>query len=362
MRVALEITLSEEEKQELEKNIRSRSVSIRLSERSEIILLAAAGMKNKAIAQKLGIPPNKVGLWRNRFSDGGIQALSKDMPRGSNHGGKSSLQQARIRNKIIKKATQEKPINATHCSTRTLAEELNTTHSFVNRVLNSVGLKPHLEKTFKVSNAPHFEEKFCDVVGLYMNPPEHAIVFCVDEKTSIQALDRTQPGLPLKKGRCNTMTHDYKRNGTTTLFAALDVATGEVKGECHQKHTHKEFLSFLKKIEKDTEKNKELQIIVDNYAPHKHEKVRNWLKRNKRVFLHIIPTSSSWLNLVERFFGVLTQKQLKRGVFTSVEELEKKIHEYISVNNRQPKPFVWTKSVEVIMEKVNRARSVLHNI
>jgi transposase len=222
MRVAVDITLSEERKQKLEKSIRSRSVSIRLSERSKIILLAAAGMKNKAIAQKLGIPSNKVGLWRNRFSDGGIQALSKDIPRGSNHGGNSSLQQARLRNKIIKKATQETPINATHWSTRTLAEELNSTRSFVNRVLNSVGL----------------------------NPPEHAIVFCVDEKTSIQALDRTQPGLPLKKGRCNTMTHDYKRNGTTTPFAALDVATGEIKGECHQKHTHKEFLSFLKKWKK----------------------------------------------------------------------------------------------------------------
>jgi transposase len=177
MRAAVEITLSEEEKQELEKNIRSRSVSIRLSERSKIILLAAAGMKNKAIAQKLGIPLNKAGLWRNRFSGGGIQALRKDMPRGSNHGGKSSQQQARLRNKIITTATQEKPINATHWSTMTLAEELNTTHSFVNRVLNSVGLKPHLERTFKVSNVTHFEEKLCDVVGLYMNPPEHVIVF-----------------------------------------------------------------------------------------------------------------------------------------------------------------------------------------
>jgi len=362
MRVAVEIKLTEAEKQELEKNARSRSVSIRLSERSKIILFAANGMKNKDIAQKLGIPPNKVGLWRNRFSDDGIKALSKDKPRGGNHGGKSSLQQSRLRNKIIRKTTQEKPINATHWSTRSLAEELNTTHSFVNRVLNSVGLKPHLEKTFKVSNDPHFEEKLCDVVGLYLNPPEHAIVFCVDEKTSIQALDRTQPGLPLKKGRCNTLTHDYKRNGTTTLFAALDVATGSVTGECYQKHTHKEFLNFLKKVENETERDKELHIIVDNYATHKHVKVNNWLKRNKRVFLHFIPTSSSWLNLVERFFGVLTQRQLKRGVFTSVEELEKKIHEYITMSNKNPKPFVWTKSVEVILEKVSRARSTLDNI
>ncbi|MCU7937430.1 MAG: IS630 family transposase [Candidatus Thiodiazotropha sp. (ex Dulcina madagascariensis)] len=362
MRVAIKISLSKIEKQELEKNTRSRSVSIRLSERSKIILLAAEGMENKAIAQKLGIPPNRVGLWRNRFADGGIKALSKDKPRGANHGGKSSRQQARLRNKIIKKTTQEKPANATHWSTRTLAEELNTTHSFVNRVWNSVGLKPHLEKTFKVSNDPHFEEKLCDVVGLYLNPPEHAIVFCVDEKTSIQALDRTQPGLPLKKGRCGTLTHDYKRNGISTLFAALDVATGAVTGECYQKHTHKEFLTFLKKVEKQTEKDKDLHIIVDNYATHKHEKVKKWLKRNKRVFLHFIPTSSSWLNLVERFFGVLTQKQLKRGVFTSVEELKQKIHEYIETNNKHPKPFVWTRSLEEILEKVNRARSTLDNI
>ncbi len=239
---------------------------------------------------------------------------------------------------------------------------MNTTHSFVHRVWQSVGLKPHLEKTFKVSNDPHFEDKLCDVVGLYLNPPENAVVFCIDEKTSIQALDRTQPGLPLKKGRCGTVTHDYKRNGTSTLFAALDVATGSVTGECYQNHTHKEFLKFLKKVDCQTDKTLDLHLIVDNYSTHKHEKVKNWLKRNKRVTLHFIPTSSSWLNLVERFFGVLTNKQLKRGVFTSVDELEQKITDYIDQNNKNPKPFVWTKSAEEILEKVNRARSTLDNI
>jgi len=362
MRVAKEITLSDSDKKVLEKNIKSRSVSIRLSERSKIVLLAAEGLKNNVIAQRLSIPPNKVGKWRNRFLEGGIQSISKDKPRGANHGGKDTLKQARMRRKVIEKTTQEKPDNATHWSTRTLAEELKTTHSFVHRVWQSVGLKPHLEKTFKVSNDPHFEEKLCDVVGLYLNPPENAIVFCIDEKTSIQALDRTQPGLPLKKGRCGTVTHDYKRNGTSTLFAALDVATGSVTGECYQKHTHKEFLRFLKKVEDQTDKGKDLHIIVDNYSTHKHEKVRNWLKRNKRVFLHFIPTSSSWLNLVERFFGVLTARQLKRGVFTSVDELERKISEYIENNNKNPKPFVWTKSAEEILEKVDRARSTLNNI
>ena len=361
MRVAVPITLSDADKKILERNTKSRAVSIRLSERSKVALLSAEGLENRAIAQRLAIPPNKVGRWRNRFAEGGIKAISKDKPRGANHGGKDTVKQARLRRKI-KKTTQEKPDNATHWSTRTMAQALNTTHSFVHRVWQSVGLKPHLEKTFKVSNDPHFEEKLCDVVGLYLNPPENAIVFCVDEKTSIQALDRTQPGLPLKKGRCGTVTHDYKRNGTSTLFAALDVATGCVTGACYQKHTHKEFLKFIKKVEGQTDKDKDLHLIVDNYSTHKHEKVRNWLNRNKRVSLHFIPTSSSWLNLVERFFGVLTEKQLRRGVFTSVDELEQKIIEYIDKNNKDPEPFVWTKSADEILDKVNRARSTLDNI
>lgn len=362
MRIATAIILTDADRQILQKNTRSRAVSIRLSERSKIVLLSAEGLDNKTIAQKLNILPNKVGKWRNRFVEGGLESISKDKPRGANHGGKNTLKQAKLRNRIIKKTTQEKPDNATHWSTRTLAKELNTTHSFVNRVWQSIGLKPHLEKTFKVSNDPHFEEKLCDVVGLYLDPPENAIVFCIDEKTSIQALDRTQPGLPLKKGRCGTITHDYKRNGTSTLFAALDVATGNVTGECYQKHTHKEFLKFLKKVEAQTDKSKDLHIIVDNYATHKHEKVRNWLKRNKRVFLHFTPTSSSWLNLVERFFGVLTEKQLKRGVFTSVYDLEQKIIEYIDYNNKDPKPFIWTRTAEEILNKVNRARATLYNM
>ncbi len=362
MRVAAKVTLTDSEKKILEKNVNSRAVSIRLCERSQIVLLAAEGMENKHIAQRLNIPPNKVGRWRNRFTEGGIKSISQDRPRGANHGGKDTLEQAKLRKKVIEKTTQEKPGNATHWSTRTLAEELNTTHSFVHRVWQSVGLKPHLEKTFKVSNDPHFEEKLCDVVGLYLNPPENAIVFCVDEKTSIQALDRTQPGLPIKKGRCGTMTHDYKRNGTSTLFAALEVATGSVTGKCYKKHTYKEFLSFLKQVNSQTDQNKDLHIIVDNYSTHKHEKIKNWLNRNKRVQLHFIPTSSSWLNLVERFFGVLTEKQLRRGIFTSVKELEQKIIEYIDKHNENPKPFVWTKSTEEILEKVIRARAVLDNM
>ena len=244
-------------------------------------------------------------------------------------------------------------------STRSLAKALGINHSFVNRVWREVGLKPHLTHQFKVSNDPNFEDKLRDVVGLYLSPPENAVVFCVDEKSSIQALDRTQPGLPMKPGRCGTMTHDYKRHGTSTLFAALNASTGEVIGQCKQRHRHQEFLSFIKTVEKQTPKDLDLHLIVDNYATHKHEKVRNWLKRNKRVHLHFIPTSSSWLNLVERFFGLISDKQIRRGIFTSVRELEKSIMQFIKVHNENKKPFAWTKSADEIMSKVERARQAL---
>lgn len=362
MRVAKEILLSEKEFNELTRYVGSKITPVRLIERAQIILFAAEGLTNKDISQRLGITETKVGRWRNRFLENRIPSLLVDKPRGLNHGGKSTKAQAKLREKIIQKTTQEKPEGATHWSTRSMAAALNTTHSFVNRVWQSVGLKPHLEKTFKVSNDKYFEEKLCDVVGLYLNPPENAVIFCVDEKTSIQALDRSQPGLSMKKGRCETMTHDYKRNGTTTLFAALEVASGSVIGECYPKHTHKEFLKFIKQVEKETEQDKTLHIIVDNYATHKHPKVKSWLSRNKRVFLHFIPTSSSWLNLVERFFGVLTTKQLKRGVFSSVKDLEQKITEFIACHNKDPKPFIWTKSTEEILKKVNRARAALNNV
>lgn len=359
MPAPIKIELSVEEKNQLEKNIRSRTTPIRLIERSRIILLAAEGFPNYQIAKKLGIDVNKVGRWRNRFAVSRFAGIEKDLPRGANHGGKNATEQAKLRSKIIKITTQEEPKDGTHWSTRSLAEKLGINHSFVNRVWREVGLKPHLTSQFKISNDPNFEEKLRDVVGLYLSPPENAVVFCVDEKTSIQALDRTQPGLPMKPGRCGTMTHDYKRNGTSTLFAALNTLTGEVIGECKQRHRHQEFLSFLKTVEKQTPSELELHLIVDNYAAHKHEKVKNWLKRNKRVHLHFIPTSSSWLNLVERFFGSLTEKQLRRGIFTSVKELEEAIMQYIEVHNEKKKPFVWTRSVEEILEKVERARQAL---
>jgi len=230
------------------------------------------------------------------------------LPRRANHGGKNSAAQAKLRSTIITMTTQDKPKDATHWSTRGLANVLGIDHSLVNKVWREVGLKPHLAVQFKVSTDPAFEENLHDVVGLYVSPPENAVVFCVDEKSAIQALNRAQPGLPMKPGRCGTMIHDYKRHGTSTVFAALNTLTGEVIGECRKRHTHVDFLSFLKTVEKPTPKELALYLIVDNYAMHKHKKVNAWLKRNPRVHLHFIPTSSSWLNLVERFFGVLTQK------------------------------------------------------
>lgn len=362
VRIAATIELSAKERMTLQQYIRSRRTPVRLVERSKIILLADDGITNQVIATKLGITENKVGRWRNRFAEGGLKAIEKDRPRGKNHGGKKTVTQTRLRNKVIKITTQEKPDDATHWSTRTLAKKLNTTSTFVHRVWKSVGLKPHLIKTFKVSNDPQFVEKLHDVVGLYLDPPQNAVVLSIDEKSSIQALDRTQPGLPLKKGRCGTMTHDYKRHGTSTLFAALDIATGHVIGESYQQHRHQEFLKFLKKVDRQTPKDKELHIILDNYATHKHSNVLEWVEKKKRIFIHFIPTSSSWLNMVERFFGILTDKRLRRGVFTSVQELEDALKDFIEQHNKNPKPFVWTKSTEEILAKVGRAREQLNNL
>ena len=356
MPAQVKVNLNKKEKQRLQRAVRSRTSSQRLIMRAQIVLLAGEQVPNGEIAERLEINKNTVGLWRNRYVEEGFEGLLKDRPRGRNHGGQNTEEQERLRAQIIHKTTTEKPPGQTHWSTRTMAKALGTTHSFVNRVWQQAGLKPHLHKTFKLSNDPHFEEKLADVVGLYMDPPDNAVVFSVDEKSSIQALDRTQPGLPMKPGRCETFTHDYKRHGTSTLFAALNVATGEVLGECKARHRHQEFLAFLKKVDKQIDPNLTLHVIVDNYATHKHKSVRKWLERNPRVELHFIPTSSSWLNLVERFFGLITDKAIRRGVFSSVKELEAAIHDFIEQHNADPKPFTWTKSVESILEKVGRAR------
>lgn len=363
MPAQIKISLSDSERLELEKAISSSISSVRLVKRAKAIIMAANDVPSYKISQQLHVTRDTVGRWRKCYYEQRMAAIMRDRPRGKNQGGKITSEQQKLRQAIINKTTQEKPEGATHWSTRSMAKAMGTTHSFVNRVWQEAGLKPHLHKHFKVSNDPHFEEKLHDVIGLYMDPPEKAVVFCVDEKSSIQALDRTQPGLPMKKGRCGTLTHDYKRHGTSTLFAALNTATGEVIGECKKRHRHEEFLSFLKKVAKQTPGDLDIHIIVDNYATHKHENVKKWLKRNQRVQLHFIPTSSSWLNLVERFFGLITDKALRRGVFTSVKELETKIQEFIDQHNDKPKPFVWTKSASKILEKVNRAKQALlfHN-
>ncbi len=311
---------------------------------------------NKDIAVELGIRPNTVVRWRSRFADRGLPGIEKDAPRG----GRWPTKREQVARVIIEKTTQETPANATHWSTRTLAAALGIDKSMVQRVWKANGLKPHLVRTFKVSHDPHFVEKLVDVVGLYLDPPEHALVLSVDEKSQIQALDRTQPSLPLKKGRCGTMTHDYKRNGTTTLFAAIELAEGRVIGRCMPRHRHQEWIAFLKIIDRETPSELDLHLIVDNYATHKHPQVRAWLKRHRRFHMHFIPTSSSWLNLIERWFGEITDKRIRRGTFHNTKQLQQAIMAYIDEHNADPETFTWTAKAETILEKVSRARATLN--
>jgi transposase len=358
MRRACQITLSDADRTILERWSRGRSIQARLVTRARVVLAAAAGKPNKDIAFELKITRGAVARWRDRFAASGVAGLEKDAPRG----GRPLKARDDLVRRIIAMTTQQKPANATHWSTRSLAAALGTNRSLVNRVWRAHGLKPHRCHTFKVSNDPHFAEKLSDVVGLYLDPPEHALVLCVDEKSQIQALDRTQKSLPIDPGRCATMTHDYKRNGTTTLFAALDVLEGRLIGQCMPRHRHQEFLKFLKQIDTETPPELDLHLIVDNYATHKHPKVKAWLKRHERFHLHFMPTSSSWLNLVERWFREITDKRIRRGVFRSVQQLIEAIRAYIDEHNDNPKPFVWTAKAQDILEKVRRARAILDKI
>src|SRR5467141_433645 len=331
MRVARPVVLSSEQQEILEARARARSAPARSVERARIVLLAGAGLQDQQIAAKLKITPEKAARWRNRFLDGGFAALDKDAPRP---GRPPTITLAKIQ-EVIRKTTREKPLNATHWSTRSMAAAAGLSEKSVRRIWRKNGLKPHLSRTFKVSNDPQFAEKLEAIVGLYLNPPEHAIVLCADEKSQIQALDRSQPGLPIKKGRCGTMTHDYKRNGTATLFAAMNALDGTGISMCDNRHRHQDWLKFLRVIDQVTPPEKDLHLIVDNYATHKHPKVQRWLARHPRFHIHFTPTSSSWLNMVERFFRDLTQNRLRRGVFTSVEALQERILAYIQEHNRQ---------------------------
>jgi transposase len=357
MRVARPVVLDKQGKGALEQLARGRSLPARLVERARIVLRAAAGLQDQQIASELGITPEKAARWRNRYVDGGIKALETD---ASRPGRPRTITDAQVA-EVIQKTTQEKPANATHWSTRTMAAAAGLSEASVRRIWHANGLKPHLVKTFKISNDARFAEKLNAIVGLYLNPPEHAIVLCADEKSQIQALDRTQPGLPIKKGRCGTMTHDYKRNGTATLFAAMNTLDGTVISMCDDRHRHQEWLKFLRVIDEVTSPKKDLYLIVDNYATHKHPKVKRWLNRHPRFHIHFTPTSTSWLNMVERFFRDLTQNRLRRGVFHDAEELIMAIGEYIDKHNQSPKPFVWTAKASDILEKVKRAKRSLDN-
>ncbi|MFP5275655.1 MAG: IS630 family transposase [Acidobacteriota bacterium] len=357
MRIAAAVALNPEQRQALERMARARSMPARLVERARIVLLAADGIENKQIARRMNLTEKKTARWRSRFLAGGIAALQKDAPRP---GKPRTIDVGQVK-RVVEMTLHQKPANATHWSTRTMALAAGISEATVRRIWRAHGLKPHLVRTFKLSRDPRFTEKLEDIVGLYLNPPEHAIVLCADEKSQIQALDRTQPGLPIKKGRCGTMTHDYKRNGTATLFAALNALEGEVISMCDDRHRHQEWLKFLRAIDDVIPPDKQIHMIVDNYSTHKHEKVERWLSRHPRFHMHFTPTGCSWLNMVERFFRDLTENRLRRGVFRNVEELITAIFDYIDHHNENPKPFIWTAKAADILEKVKRARAALHN-
>lgn len=325
--------------------------------RARIVMLAGEGVGTDEIQRRLDVSKPTIRRWRTRYVEAGMDGLCRDKTRPP---GKAPLA-VEVVNRVLEKTVTETPPDATHWSLRTMARAVGIAPSSVQAIWKSHGLKPHLVATFKLSNDPRFAEKVEDVVGLYLDPPEHAIVLSVDEKSQIQALDRTQPGLPMKKGRAGTMTHDYKRHGTTTLFAALDVLDGRVIGQCMQKHRHQEFIRFLNRINRTAAPVLDVHLIADNYATHKHPKVKAWLARHPRFHMHFTPTSASWLNLVERFFGEITRKRIRRGVFHSVVDLQSAINDYLEQHNADPRPFVWTASASAIIEKVNRGKQALES-
>lgn len=357
-RQALPVRLSETDRTELQRWVSAHQTPQQVSQRCQIILAGAAGEQDRTIAEDLGINSKTVSLWRGRVRHEGVDCLWEVAP---GRGRKAHFSEEKIA-AIVQATLETHPAGATHWSCRTLAEQQGVSKNTINRVWQSHQLKPHLTETFKLSRDARFLEKLTDVVGLYLNPPAKALVLCIDEKSQIQALDRTQPGLPLKKGRCGTMTHDSKRNGTTTLFAALEVAAGKVVGQCYSRHRNQEFLKFLKCLDQEFPGKVPLHLLMDNYGTHKHPRVQAWLKRNPRFIPHFVPTSSSWLNLVERWFGELTSKRIRRGVFHSVPDLIAAIEEFMQCWNENPKPFVWTATVESILKKLQGCRQTLERI
>ena len=352
------LLMTEEQRKTLEAWVRARTTPQRTVLRARICLLAADGWSNNAIAKELRTSRPTVIQWRKRFDEKGPVGVAEDAPHGPS---KKALSASKVK-AIVEATLHTTPKDATHWSTRTMAKAQGVSNATVCRIWDAHGLQPHRVKTFKLSKDKRFVEKLTDVVGVYLNPPDKAVVLCVDEKSQIQALDRTQPGLPLKRGRCGTMTHDYKRHGTTCLFAALNVLEGKVIGSCYPRHRNVEFLKFLRKIDREVPRDLDIHMILDNYGTHNHPNVKKWLAKRSRFHLHFTPTSSSWLNLVERFFGELTRKRIRRGVFQSVTELVTTIEEYIQLNNKNPKPFIWTKKAEEILEKVGHCKAVMETL
>lgn len=350
-----QIKLTRKARVELDALASNGNTAQKIAKRARIVLLAADGLSVNAIMRATGAGKTSVWNWPKRYLEAGIDGLKKDK---SKKPGKAPLPDA-IKVKVVEMAATSRPENATHWSLRQLAKANGISARSVERILAEHGLKPHLTRTFKVSRDPDFAAKVQDIVGLYLDPPEKAVVLCVDEKSQIQALDRTQPGLPMKKGRAGTMTHDYKRHGTTTLFAGLDVRTGEVIGECLPKHRAQEFIAFLKKIDRLVAKSRDVHLVLDNYATHKTAEVKAWLDKHPRFKLHFTPTSGSWLNLVERLFAEITRQRIRRGVFTSVDDLKAAIAAWIDARNADPKPFVWTAKAGAIIAKHARARKTL---
>jgi transposase len=352
------IWLAPGDRAELAAWVASRNTPQKLVWRARIVLKAADGAGVMAIVAGTGTCKRTVNRWCDRYIECGIAGLRRDATRP----GRKPPLSAAVIERVVDMTLHQKPPAATRWTARTLARAVGLSHTSVQRIWAAHGLKPHLVKRFKLSNDKRFVEKVTDIVGLYLDPPDKALVLSVDEKCQIQALDRTQPGLPMKKGRAGTMTHDYKRHGTTTLFAALEVATGKVIGQCMKRHRHQEWLKFLRRIDAETPKHLDVHLIADNYATHKHEKVKAWLKRHPRFHMHFTPTSGSWLNQVERFFGLITGDRIRCGVFRSVAELEAAIHEYLEHHNAHAKPFVWTASAAAILEKVARGRQALESV
>jgi transposase len=357
-RSAPAVSLSIGDQKEIQGWLLAHGTPQQVALRSRIVLAAAAGQSDSAIARQFQVNRNTVILWRQRFLQAGKESLWQVAP---GRGRKPTYGRDKIK-AVVEATLRSKPKGMTQWSCRLMAKSQGLSKSTVSNIWRSHNLKPHRVKTFKLSRDPKFLEKLTEVVGLYLNPPEKALVLCVDEKSQIQALDRTQPGLPMKKGRCGTMTYDYKRNGTTTLFAALEVLQGRVIGQCHERHRHQEFLKFLRQLDTEFPGDIPLHLVMDNYGTHKHPRTKAWLKRHPRFIAHFVPTSSSWLNLVERWFGELTSKRVRRGSFFSVEDLQSAIMEFLNAWNEDPKPFVWTATVESIQAKLSRCRQTLEQI